>query len=923
MDARLQKIRSQWPDARLLSLRGVPQDSNPNAIFQCVVGADPSKTHKYVAWTLKAWENNGLQFEDIETGSESKTAETLSEFERFKNRIGNPRFENQNTGLSLRDAKDRSLLRYKTPGDLYKAVRPWVIAEQEYGETASSKEQKRLDMMKARLESYHEETPTGLKIDIPATVFAAQKLGQKTKWCTSAINNNMFKSYAEKGELYIITLPTGEKFQAHSDINVYDDDDDREIDEDDIDWNGDEDDEPEDTGVDYTKSSLVAFLEYIRVKMEGNLLKKHKANREDPDIEDYIVASIARRMDIMDETDNNINKSSGKNLMAYNEEIGTKLAGFMLNSILKRAETSTIPQEFIDEFKENLKEKIISRLNQDCQQNSPDLTPAERKDKEKEYFQEREDMDAQAKTISHNDLFNKLKENDAFTEKDGALTLNIPGDMSLVDYIIKFADIIRPKGMERPTGVNEIVDEQEWTKLCHDLLDKISISKELADTFHKVTEKFQLNVFESYTSRNDTHYSRKLFCILTGLVAKQRIDTPKYIDNKEDAMGILADIRLAERYSQYSMGILECYAPTSFLETMLEKEASNDRITLIDMLHKRLRKDGVSPIKRFEKILALDTANVAMESDDHRPEHIKDVVSKHIKKIIVNNLIHWTCQVDTNIDASNINYIKKIITNVIDTKIPDILDVEKDNLFHDIFSETFQTKYLNNAVAMATNSKSYELFYRSFVNENIEASIPNIIKAFDSGVMTKDVVSVLRDMRMNENKIKSMGYENFPERYHEVICLLTNIREDKGVHYDEMGSQTTQRSGSVQHINSTDKTELLQIITNISSSVSNPSKDFLLKIEEEKEKLWEQKGPLSIEQMYSLKCLQIHALQIEDVVNKRTHDIISLLKENDVITADEADIMRDEKPMNTRHIRWLEDDLKKLIEKKKGISHSL
>lgn len=85
-------------------------------------------------------------------------------------------------------------------------------------------------MMKARLESYHEETPSGIKMDIPSTIFAARKLGQETKWCTSAQEDNMFLKYAKTGPLMIITLPTGERFQAHIDIETEKDDDDYETD---------------------------------------------------------------------------------------------------------------------------------------------------------------------------------------------------------------------------------------------------------------------------------------------------------------------------------------------------------------------------------------------------------------------------------------------------------------------------------------------------------------------------------------------------------------------------------------------------------------------------------------------------------------------------------------------------------------------
>jgi hypothetical protein len=58
-----------------------------------------------------------------------------------------------------------------------------------------------------------------LRIIKPADQTAACYYGQGTRWCTAAQNNNMFNTYAKKGELYII-IPTkpahaGEKYQFH------------------------------------------------------------------------------------------------------------------------------------------------------------------------------------------------------------------------------------------------------------------------------------------------------------------------------------------------------------------------------------------------------------------------------------------------------------------------------------------------------------------------------------------------------------------------------------------------------------------------------------------------------------------------------------------------------------------------------------
>lgn len=127
---RIEKIRAKWPDSRLKELPGVTGNLSPDDIFTMAMAADPTRHHKYVDWTLTAWENNGLLLEDIRLGASSKTAETLADFERLKSRIGNPKYENEISGIPIRKTSERSLLKYKTPGDLYRAVKPGSLKKQ-------------------------------------------------------------------------------------------------------------------------------------------------------------------------------------------------------------------------------------------------------------------------------------------------------------------------------------------------------------------------------------------------------------------------------------------------------------------------------------------------------------------------------------------------------------------------------------------------------------------------------------------------------------------------------------------------------------------------------------------------------------------------------------------------------------------------
>lgn len=211
MSSRLEKIRAKWRDDILGSLPGVPDTIKPEAVFNSVVAADPTRTHKYVDWTLRAWMNGSFQWEDIRRGRSSLVAETLANFERFKKNIGDPSKDPEGNPAK------RSLLSYKGLGELARAVETWVAMERIGLETTSSREAKRIAHAKAKIESHEIITESGLKIEIPMTIQASCELGRNTKWCTAATKDNLYTRYTDTGPLLIFTLPTGERFQGHID----------------------------------------------------------------------------------------------------------------------------------------------------------------------------------------------------------------------------------------------------------------------------------------------------------------------------------------------------------------------------------------------------------------------------------------------------------------------------------------------------------------------------------------------------------------------------------------------------------------------------------------------------------------------------------------------------------------------------------
>ena len=209
--SRLDSIRKKYPDERLLALPGVAKAQiSAQRVFNAAIAADPTPQKKMVGWILESWRKGGFQWEDIRAGENSNIYSTLHDFDRLKRFIKNPD--------GSPDIPARSLMKYKTPGDLWRVVKDSLIKEQEEGETLSGKAQKAREKLKARVESYHKKFESGLVIDVPFTEFSSKINGRQTRWCTSADNDNMFEEYAKTGPLIIITLPTGEKYQYHVDI---------------------------------------------------------------------------------------------------------------------------------------------------------------------------------------------------------------------------------------------------------------------------------------------------------------------------------------------------------------------------------------------------------------------------------------------------------------------------------------------------------------------------------------------------------------------------------------------------------------------------------------------------------------------------------------------------------------------------------
>ena len=200
--SRLDKIRSNWPDSRLLALPGLPPGVSGDDVFAKVSSVDPTPRKKMIGWLLDAWERRGFLWEDIQPGVQSEIYDTLKNFDVIKNRL---------------PEESRSLMKYKTPGEVWEILQPFMDGREE-DISESNKAHKRLVMRKARMETITQILPSGMKIEIPLTQFASQIIGRGTRWCTAAEKGNMFGVYADGGPLMVLSIPGGERFQAHLDI---------------------------------------------------------------------------------------------------------------------------------------------------------------------------------------------------------------------------------------------------------------------------------------------------------------------------------------------------------------------------------------------------------------------------------------------------------------------------------------------------------------------------------------------------------------------------------------------------------------------------------------------------------------------------------------------------------------------------------
>jgi hypothetical protein len=158
---------------------------------------DPTPNHQYTLWILRMYIKDGIRLhEDLDRASEA-----LTTFHTYKNQ------------MPIKD-----LGQIKSLSELEQMISNADVDV----DAKSGKQEKKSASTQAKEESkIFYKGPEGM-IVIPKTEEASCFWGKGTQWCTAATtSNNLFNSYAGRGDLYIILPKDGTKWQLHTESNEF------------------------------------------------------------------------------------------------------------------------------------------------------------------------------------------------------------------------------------------------------------------------------------------------------------------------------------------------------------------------------------------------------------------------------------------------------------------------------------------------------------------------------------------------------------------------------------------------------------------------------------------------------------------------------------------------------------------------------
>lgn len=146
--------------------------ANRDAIFQMAIQMDPTPGQKMVGWILDSWIGGDPL---VRTKQIDKVRSIIETFDACKKQLP----ENQ-----------RTLLFYDGPQHMDGAIAP-------FRGYLGARQKKKAISRKAHLESWNFSLPSGVQVAVPISEDAAKLIGQGTKWCTAAKNNNLYDVYSD------------------------------------------------------------------------------------------------------------------------------------------------------------------------------------------------------------------------------------------------------------------------------------------------------------------------------------------------------------------------------------------------------------------------------------------------------------------------------------------------------------------------------------------------------------------------------------------------------------------------------------------------------------------------------------------------------------------------------------------------------
>ena len=224
--------------------RGIPYED-----FDIIVHADPTagpdKMGKYGKWLLSMYLKGKFSPQSF-----LKVKKYLEAFDKYKSR------------LSINDINQ-----IRSVDELQSIVTPYLESpNQPASKTQSIKAMKSNGSMKV----YEDERWV---VIVPFTKDAAIQYGKGTKWCTSAIKNNMFNHYNGFGNLYIMIDKIGKrKYQYHMEQNEFKDEQDKEV---------------ENRIPEGATKGLIEFIQHGIEKINSKVIKKK---------EEYLSQSLTDRL---------------------------------------------------------------------------------------------------------------------------------------------------------------------------------------------------------------------------------------------------------------------------------------------------------------------------------------------------------------------------------------------------------------------------------------------------------------------------------------------------------------------------------------------------------------------------------------------------------------------------------------------------